>query len=242
MSRSTYWAFYSLILTVRPDIICDIGSCDGTEAIRFKKLRPPADVLAFEANKTNYERITGNDDVARLKIDVRHAAVTDTSGDVDFYEVDVPVAKPWAVGVSSLRRRGSSIVSELVERRVTVAGVSMEEVLADRPGERVGLWIDVEGAARDVIAGLGNAADRVAFMHIEAEFAPLWIGQDTGEQVTRDLDELGFDVIATGVTDHPDQKNLVVVSRRLKKRAMHAAAARGCAHAFRFARFIPHRG
>ena len=77
MSRSTYWAFYSLILTVRPDIICDVGSCDGTEAIRFKKLRPAADVLAFEANKTNYERITGNDDVTRLKIDVRHAAVTD---------------------------------------------------------------------------------------------------------------------------------------------------------------------
>jgi FkbM family methyltransferase len=239
MSRSTYWAFYSLILSVRPDIICDIGSCDGTEALRFKRLRPSADVLAFEANRANYERIIENNNITRLNIDVRHAAVTDGSGDVDFYEVDVPAGEPWAVGVSSLRKRSSSIVSDLVERRVTVAGVSMGEVLADMPGDRVGLWIDVEGAAHNVIEGLGEAADRVAFMHIETEVAPLWIGEETGEQIARDLDELGFDVIASGVTDHPEQKNLVVVSRRLKNLAVHVAAAKTAAHAFRLARFIP---
>jgi FkbM family methyltransferase len=242
VSRSTYWAFYSLILTIRPDIICDIGSCDGKEAIRFKRLRPAGNVLAFEANKANYERIIQNDDVARLGIDVRHAAVSDRQGEVDFYEVDVPAGKPWAVGVSSLHRRGSSIAGGLVERRVTVEGVRMDKVLADIPGGRIGLWIDVEGAARTVLAGLSDAIDRVTFMHMETELAPLWVGEETSEQVARDLDELGFQIVARGRTDHPEQQNIVVVSKRLKNFAAHVTAAKAAARAFRLTSFVPHRG
>lgn len=229
--RSTYWAFYSLVMTVRPKIICDIGSCDGSEAIGFKRLRRDAYVIAFEANKGNYDRIAEKNRISGCGIDVRHAAVTDKSGPVTFNEVEVPPDRPWAAGVSSLRRRSPSMAYGLKERPVTVQGVRLDDVLECIPGDRIGLWIDVEGAAEQVIAGLGQAVDRVAFLHIETENSEMWVGQATTKKVVHDLHELGFEQIAS-VQEVNGQQNIVMVSRRLNKFSTHVAIAKSVARSY----------
>src|SRR6202035_3031887 len=47
--------FYGFVSATRPNIICDVGSYNGDEAIRFKRLSPKSRVYAFEANRQNVE-------------------------------------------------------------------------------------------------------------------------------------------------------------------------------------------
>jgi hypothetical protein len=42
MGVDTRLLFYAQVVLRRPRTICDVGSCDGTEAFKFRRLRPGA--------------------------------------------------------------------------------------------------------------------------------------------------------------------------------------------------------
>lgn len=201
------YLFYALILLVRPSVICDIGSCDGTEAFKFRRLRPSARIVAFEANPHNFARIATDSRSERIEL---HAeAASDTDGETTFYVLETPPSSPWARGGSSLMRRGPEIKLGLGEEPVQVRSLRLDTLLAEAP-QPIALWVDVEGAAAQVIDGLAGIADRINFMCVELESVPIWDGQETAAAVLDRLSGWGFEVIAT-TPDSVRQDNFLLV-------------------------------
>jgi precorrin-6B methylase 2 len=50
----TKYAFHALLWLLDPDVILDVGSMDGSDSKKFKRLTQNAEVVAFEANPDNY--------------------------------------------------------------------------------------------------------------------------------------------------------------------------------------------
>jgi len=48
--------FDRLLKIINPDVICDVGSLNGGESLRFRDCVPNAKIFAFEANPLNFNK------------------------------------------------------------------------------------------------------------------------------------------------------------------------------------------
>lgn len=76
----------------------------------------------------------------------------------------------------------------------TVPVVALDAVFDDfvRPGDKVFLKIDVQGAERDVLAGAASVMDRIAGLQIELPLAPMYAGEATMIDLLGEIERLGF--------------------------------------------------
>lgn len=224
------YVFHGLISTLRPALIADVGSCDGQQARRFKRQRPNARVVAFEANPRNFERMASDRRNRELGVEVLNRAAADRPGEATFFILEERDDMPWATGASSLQQRVPDSTQGLSETPVTVETVRLDEYFIDCPGP-IALWIDVEGAADRVVEGMTGIADRVCAVHIELETGTnLWQGQPAEADVVARLESLGFRVLGSD-QDWPGQRNVVLVRKdqTAAQRANTAAAATAAA-------------
>ena len=82
------YLFYFLLKRYSPDIVCDIGSRDGRESLKFRSILPDSKVIAFEANPENYAKMVDDHSLVEHAIDVVNQAVSDKHGVIDFYKID----------------------------------------------------------------------------------------------------------------------------------------------------------
>src|SRR5688572_12876775 len=75
MSLSTGRLFTALLRPLRIDVVCDIGSLNGADALRFRRALPKADIMAFEANPHNYRAMLATPALRRARIEVLPCAV-----------------------------------------------------------------------------------------------------------------------------------------------------------------------
>jgi len=207
-------AFDALLRHIQPGVICDVGSMDATESLRFRHLCPSARVIAFEANPHNYARILLDPQVKAAGIEVVHAAATNMEGEAIFHVLEPTADKAWAKGASSLRKSASG--AGVPTREVTVPALRLDGYLSGVAGHIV-LWIDVEGAAAEVVEGLAGIADRVAAIHIEVEHGEFWEGQETAGAVLARLRAMGFRAVAS-VADWSGQDNVILIRPELVRR------------------------
>jgi len=174
--------FYALLATHRPAVICDVGSLDGQQALRFKRICPKADVIAFEANPSSCEHIRQN--VQGSGVVVEHLAASNKQGRVDFHAVQ---ERPE---VSSLLDR----TDDLATTTAPVDAVRLDQYLETRAGP-VALWIDVEGAADEALEGASGLRDRIVAVHIELETRThLWTGQPSATAALERLRSWGLEL------------------------------------------------
>lgn len=217
------YVFHGLVSTLRPAVIADVGSCDGQQARRFKRQRPSARVVAFEANPRNFARMVADRRHPELGVEVLNRAAADGTGEATFFILEERADMPWATGASSLNQRVPESTQGLSETPVTVETVRLDEYFIDCQGP-IALWIDVEGAAGRVVEGMAGIADRVCAVHIELETSPdLWQGQPAEGDVLSRLEKLGFKVLGSD-QDWPGQRNVVLV-RQDQTRVQRAATA-----------------
>jgi len=125
----------------------DVGAAFSGESIMGHKMG--FQVVAFEARETEYKQIVAATQRFR-KIEVINAAVADISGPVSFF---------MAIDSSSLlksavegEREAPKAQSER-KQKVTVQGVTLDEVAAER-GIKIGFMkVDVQGAEYNVLRG-----------------------------------------------------------------------------------------
>lgn len=181
--------FYSLLIAYRPAVICDVGSLDGQQALRFKRICPKATVVAFEANPFSCEQIRRNVEIQKSGVIVEHLAASDKAGPVDFHAVEgVPEQ-------SSLRERVSGNFAHFPRTTTTVDAVRLDDYVGVPTGS-VALWIDVEGAAAEALEGATGLAEHVIAVHVEAETQEIWAGQSTASSVLRRLRDWGLEPVA----------------------------------------------
>jgi len=190
--------FLKLLRTLEVDTVCDVGSMDGSDSLRFRRALPSAEVIAFEPNPRNFALMQAD---ARLRVErirVLPLAASDRSSDAPFFVVGAEYERGRdraRRGMSSLHKRAdSSLIADVVQVRMT----RLDDVLAaGNTSARVALWIDTEGMAYEAISGASGVLTRTQMLHVEVETTPC-IGPDQRlfPDVAGLLREAGFTLVA----------------------------------------------
>ena len=215
--------FLNLLYLLKPRLVLDIGSMNGAESLRFRRMLANAKIVAFEAHPALYRAIVDNPDIRRAGIAVVNKIVSPVSGSAPFYLSNGSFSQENNRGTSSTRRR---LDQQDVAREIVLPTVTIDEVLQqdNAEAESAALWIDVEGAGFDVLGTLGKSAPRVQLIHIESELAPVWREQKLKSDIVALADSMGFEWVAH--SPHPLQQDLVFINKEtLRKHQRHVAYA-----------------
>ena len=193
--------FLKLLRTLPIDTVCDVGSLDGSDALRFRRVLPTAEVIAFEPNPRNFELMAADERLPRHGIRILPFAVSDRDAEAPFFVVGARYVRNLDVqrrGISSLHRRpDSSLIAEVVQVRT----VRLDDVLAkDSSASRIALWIDTEGKGCEAIAGAAHVLDRTQLLHVEAETVQ-YFGAE--HKLLPDIERILDADFALLATDHP---------------------------------------
>ena len=207
----TKYAYHALLWLLGPEVVLEVGSMDGSDSRRFRKLLPHANIVAFEGNPYNYRAMTEDPEIARVRIRVLNKLVCDDEGERVFF-VQRPAASAGHFN------RGTSSMTRRDEDRVTTEEVRLDAVRIDSflsreypAAARVAVWVDVEGHTYTVIEGLRGASDRVKLMHVEVETSEIWRGQKVEADVLRLAADMDFIPVASGA--NAVQRDVILVSR-----------------------------
>jgi FkbM family methyltransferase len=171
---------------------------DGSDSLRFRRVLPTANILAFEPNPANFTRMEAN---ARLRaggIRIFPFAASDSLSQAPFFVVSVDKTGKGNrsyCGISSLHRRPGFQVAE-----AEVTTIRLDALLADESldKEPIALWIDTEGMAFETIRGAAGVLRSIRLIHVEVETAAI-IGanQKLFTDVDMALTDAGFTLLAT---------------------------------------------
>jgi FkbM family methyltransferase len=209
--------FLRLLRTFEIDTVCDVGSMDGSDALRFRRARPAAEVIALEPNPRNFEAMSANVQLRHERIRALPLAASDADADAEFYVVSTDYSahgNPAYRGMSSLHRRsdGSPLAGV-----VRVRTVRLDSLLAGGAGAgRIALWIDTEGMAFETISGASGVLARTQLVHVEVETEPcIGATQRLLPDVERILLAAGFVLLATDQPRASMQLNALFVPAAL---------------------------
>lgn len=207
----TKYAFHALLWLLEPDLVLDIGSMDGSDSKRFRKVLPRTDIVAFEGNPSNHGAMLEDREIARKRIRVVNSLVADTEGKRSFF-IQRPVAGAghFNRGTSSLTRRDED---GAIAEEVRLDAVRIDSFLAREysRSSNVALWVDVEGHAYLVLDGMCGAKDRVKLVHVEVETSQIWQDQKIEADVLRLATSMDLVPIARGAGTL--QRDLILANR-----------------------------
>jgi len=169
MVVNTHRLFAQLLRVMRIDAVCDVGSMNGADALRFRAAAPAARIHAFEPNPDNLQRMQANPALRDNNINIVPLAVTNYDGDAEFHIIPAGYfpGESWR-GMSSLYERFDQ---PALSTTVRVKTARLDTFLARdvAPHLRVALWIDVEGKAHEVIEGGAGLMHQLWLLHVEVE-------------------------------------------------------------------------
>jgi FkbM family methyltransferase len=195
--------FFQLVQALQPRLFLDIGANDASTACRIKAMMPGCEVWAFEANPEIHRRFVSV--VVAVGVNYVNLAISSTTGKVNLYApktlskalvdgevVAMASVEPEVSGKTSMRKRNE----DATYREFSVDAVSLDDFMASKHAgstERdCALWIDVEGAAFEVLTGAKAALEKAAVILIEAENYEFWSGQKQAADVAKLIIEAGF--------------------------------------------------
>ena len=192
--------FCRLLRTFEIATVCDVGSMDGSDALRFRRFRPDAAVLALEPSPRNFELMKADDGLRRAGIRVLPVAASDRRSEAPFFVIEANYSER-----RDLARRGMSSLYERPDwTRLTtvvqVPTVRLDELLKSESldGGPIALWIDTEGMAFEVIRGSSGVLASTRMIHVEVETRPvIGAAQKVFSDVQRALLDFGFVLLAT---------------------------------------------
>lgn len=233
--------FCRLLQTFEIETVCDVGSMDGSDALRFRRMLPGATILALEANPRNFALMDVDEELRRKAIRILPFAASDRESDAPFFIAKADHTDgsgPARRGMSSLHRRSDdSQLAEVVEvHTIRIDTLLAAESLDDRP---IAFWIDTEGMAFEVIQGAAAVLPSTCMLHVEVETeAIIGVHQKLFSDVAKILGETGFVLLATDQPRNHLQFNALFIRAdllRAKARKIHYWAK-----AMRLRRIIAH--
>jgi len=200
--------FYSLVKRLQPQLVLDIGSRDGSDALEFRRASPTSRILAFEANPDLYGKMREDPRVAAAGIEVHNFAISNETGEASFGVFNKEK------GLGSLMEPGHREVSE----SLTVKTRRLDEVPELQESESTALWIDVEGASFEVVEGARGIMSSVILVHAEVEFERVFANQKVAGELSAQMEGVGFVPFFTGVKRSGQQGNIVFLRSEIAGR------------------------
>jgi FkbM family methyltransferase len=218
MIANTRRLFLRLLSVMQINVVCDVGSMNGKDALAFRRASPRATVFAFEPNPENVRLMSADSALREQHIEIVPLAVNHSDGKSEFFVVraDYSTINDWR-GMSSLYRRPYE--AELLST-VPVETTRLDTFFADkrRPGMRIGLWVDVEGKSYEAVEGASGLLNDIQLLHVEVETSPyINPGQKLYRDVLTLLRSMGFVELATDGPHNSFQFNALFVRRDLSR-------------------------
>ena len=193
--------FRSLAKHLGAEVICDVGAFDCFHSRRFRATG--AKVIAFEANPVNFDALARDASLSAAGIELFNYAAWNRDEEITFNVIDATARDvAWRKMISSIRER--AVDTSYPSEPVRVRGVRLDTFLTDRlagPSRTIALWIDVEGAAYEVLEGIAGIRERVCLVHVEVEARAFWQGQRLWPEIDSLMRQLGFTPIARSPGD-----------------------------------------
>ena len=223
MIVNTRRLFCKLLPVLKVDTVCDVGSMDGTDALRFRAVAPLATIYAFEAHPRNLAAMRASQSLGAMNIQTVEMAVTNFDGEAEFFAVEAGLfpGEDWR-GMSSLHRR-TAPVDSLADTRVRAG--RLDSFLTAIPGSsaRLALWIDAEGKGYEVIEGADGLIANVQLLHVEVEAAPcIAPTQKLYADIRTLLHSRGFEELASDRRRGRPQFNVLFIRPPSSTRARYA--------------------
>jgi FkbM family methyltransferase len=159
-------AIGSILRECEHPVIVDLGAYGGEDtAWLIGACRVPPVAIAVEADPDNFARLYA----ANLKATVIQAAISDHDGECTFYKCYTG----RGVGSGSIRQPTGHLDRDGTKydfRPISVRCLTLDKIARDFALDHIDLlWVDIQAAERDMIAGGQNALQRTRYLFMEAE-------------------------------------------------------------------------
>lgn len=177
--------------------IFDCGSRDALDGIFLANALQSDELHVFEPNPESAELCRKNLAVcSEFKCYMNEVAIAQSSGTVDFYTIDTketitphPDGNP---GASSMFQANSDYPHEKYKQiKISVPSITLGDYVS-KHGVPDLLWMDLQGAEKMALVGMGDMIRNVSVIHIEVGFRPMYVGQPLFWDIDELLKQKGF--------------------------------------------------
>lgn len=139
---------------IRPDVILDAGAFDGADTALMSRAFPAARAIAIEGDPGTYVNCR-----PEPPVEYHCAVLSDVCGPVQWWRKSGPKLN----GMFNHAACGAVEIIAATSTRLDVLLPQLHVAHVDV------MKLDVEGAAYEVLTGMGKFLERVAFLHVETE-------------------------------------------------------------------------
>jgi 2-O-methyltransferase len=178
-------------LVKRPDpTILEIGCNDGGDTLALLRVMPRAKIYCFEPDPRAIARFKKHMGFHFDKVNLFEVAVSDRAGKIDFHaSSDGGLPEGWDKGAlpegwdlsGSIRRPKNHLKEHpwvKFDKTITVRTCRLDDWCVENGVQHVDfIWMDVQGAEGDVIAGAQKTLQKTRFLYTEYSNNELYEGQ-----------------------------------------------------------------
>jgi FkbM family methyltransferase len=194
--------FAKMQKTICPDFCIEVGA-HAAEFSNYMVSEFNIPAVAFEAGKNIYEKYKNT---VKDLVSYVHCAISDFDGTATFFVHERPLA-----GNNGIKR--VAFTESYADSEVSC--YMLDTYLKDYGFKNACLWIDVEGANREVLLGAKNVLSKVSSIFIETEDSYIWNDQWLTEDVIKFLKSFGFKKIYSENV-YKTQKNLIFIKKNIR--------------------------
>jgi FkbM family methyltransferase len=185
--------FVQLQAVIKPDIFIEAGAHNAELSMEIRRICPNMRIVAFEANPIVYQRSRLKFDHDGSRIEYLNLAVSSEPGVVS---LNIPKSINDKAIHSMTKRSSLRVLTQpATYDTVQVRAVSLDTFFPP-PVLPCSLWIDVEGATREVLTGGSRVLGAAECLLVEVETVPVWHGQWLASDVKEFLAKLGLGPVA----------------------------------------------
>jgi FkbM family methyltransferase len=197
--------FLFLAKILKPDLIFDVGSRNGNDAQKFRSILPKSKIIAFEANKQLYLKMLSDPYLKKSNIICYNYAVEKKSGFRNFYIFNEKK------GTGSILQRKSKTFLKINKVRT----ISLDNFIENFKvyGKKIFLWIDIEGAAYNLIQGAKKTLLNVDAIIVELEKKKLFKNQKL-QSATMNKLKKNFFLLESSLNSNNSSGNYIFLNKK----------------------------
>jgi FkbM family methyltransferase len=176
--------YIEIATSFNPTLSIEVGAhkAEYSRAISSKGVKS----IAFEASPAVYEKYKENINT----FEYINLAISDYAGSV-LFNID-SAYKASNIGHNSIKKYSEN--GSRNNNPIEVSCSSLDIYFNDLQDEKISMWIDVEGANREVLMGATELLKKVQTIYIEVEHKQFWVDQWQREDVIDFLSVQGFEL------------------------------------------------
>ena len=179
-------------LVAKPDpTILEIGCNDGSDTLELLRLMPAAKVYCFEPDPRAVTRLKQRFGPDLHKITLSEIAIADKTGPISFYPSTGDDRAGDFDQAGSIRTPKNTVLESpwvKFTKPITIKASRLDDWCAENHVREIDfLWMDVQGAEGDVIAGAQNILPHVRYVYTEYSNNELYEGQLSFRQLVSRL-------------------------------------------------------